>query len=79
MIVNRYAGGDVPPGFLDYDELLAGEGDDFVYPKLDENDGAVDVFHFGHDGRSKAVVYSHRSLVLHALYARHGGLLCAQP
>jgi fatty-acyl-CoA synthase len=67
VIVNRYAGGDVPPGFLDYDELLAAEGDDFSYPKLDENDGAAMFFTSGTTGCSKAVVYTHRSLVLHGL------------
>src|SRR5579871_1964608 len=40
VIVNRYAGGEVPPGFIDYDALIWDEGDDFVYPKIDENDGA---------------------------------------
>jgi fatty-acyl-CoA synthase len=67
VIVNRYAGGDVPSGFLDFDELIAGEDDDFVYPKLDENDGASMFFTSGTTGASKAVVYSHRSLVLHGL------------
>ncbi len=67
VIVNRYAGGAVPPGFLEYDELLAAEDDNFVYPRLDENDGASMFFTSGTTGCSKAVVYSHRSLVLHGL------------
>ncbi len=69
VIVNRYAGSEFRfvPGFLDYDELIAGEGDNFVYPKLDENDGASMFFTSGTTGASKAVVYSHRSLVLHGL------------
>ena len=50
VIVNRYAGSDVPSGFLDYEELIAGEGDDFVYPKLDENDGASMFFTSGTTG-----------------------------
>jgi fatty-acyl-CoA synthase len=67
VIVNRYAGGDVPASFLDYDELIAGEDDNFVYPKIDENDGAAMFFTSGTTGVSKAVVYTHRSLVLHGL------------
>jgi fatty-acyl-CoA synthase len=71
VIVNRYASSEIPvsisAGFLDHDELIAGEGDDFVYPKLDENDGASMFFTSGTTGASKAVVYSHRSLVLHGL------------
>jgi fatty-acyl-CoA synthase len=68
VIVVPYGGGEVPAGFLNYEELLAesGSGDDFQYPELDENDGASMCFTSGTTGSSKGVVYSHRALVLHS-------------
>jgi fatty-acyl-CoA synthase len=54
-----------PEGWLNYEELLAKAGDDFQYPKIDENDGAAMCFTSGTTGNSKGVVYSHRALVLH--------------
>jgi fatty-acyl-CoA synthase len=66
VIVVPYGCGDVPEGFLNYETLL-GEGDaDFLYPKLDENDGAAMCFTSGTTGFSKGVIYSHRALVLHS-------------
>ena len=67
VIVARYGCcGEVPPGYLSYEDLLADAGDDFHYPKLDENDGAAMCFTSGTTGFSKGVVYSHRALVLHS-------------
>jgi fatty-acyl-CoA synthase len=66
VIVVPYGCGTVPEGFLNYDELLAGAGDDFVYPAIDENQGAAMCFTSGTTGNSKGVVYSHRALVLHS-------------
>jgi fatty-acyl-CoA synthase len=67
VIVARYGcGGEIPSGFLSYEDLLADAGDDFQYPKLDENDGAGMCFTSGTTGFSKGVVYSHRALVLHS-------------
>ncbi|MHB8502831.1 MAG: long-chain fatty acid--CoA ligase [Candidatus Acidiferrales bacterium] len=66
VIVVPYGGGSVPQGFLNYEELLAGAGDDFHYPTIDENDGAAMCFTSGTTGNSKGVVYSHRALVLHS-------------
>ena len=56
----------VPEDFLNYEELLAEAGDDFQYPKIDENDGAAMCFTSGTTGNSKGVLYSHRALVLHS-------------
>ena len=56
----------VPGGYLNLEELLAGAGDDFAYPAIDENDGAAMCFTSGTTGNSKGVIYSHRSLVLHS-------------
>ena len=66
VIVVPYGGGDVPQGFLNYEQLLAEARDDFAYPRLDENDGAAMCFTSGTTGFSKGVVYSHRALVLHS-------------
>jgi fatty-acyl-CoA synthase len=66
IIVLPYGCGNVPQGFLNYEELLAQAGDDFRYPDLDENDGAAMCFTSGTTGFSKSVIYSHRALVLHS-------------
>ena len=69
VIVVPYGCGEVPQGFLNYEQLLAeaaDAGDSFAYPKLDENDGAAMCFTSGTTGFSKGVVYSHRALVLHS-------------
>ena len=65
VIVVPYGGTPIPKGYLNYEELLANVGDDFQYPKIDENDGAAMCYTSGTTGNSKGVVYSHRSLVLH--------------
>jgi fatty-acyl-CoA synthase len=67
VIVVPFGGGETPPGFLGYEDLLAGGSDDFVYPQLDENEAAAMCYTSGTTGRSKGVVYSHRSLVLHSM------------
>jgi fatty-acyl-CoA synthase len=66
VIVAPYGCGTVPDGMLNYEELITGASDDFVYPKIDENQGAAMCFTSGTTGRSKGVVYSHRALVLHS-------------
>ena len=67
VIVAPYGCGEpVPEGYFNLEELLAGAGDDFAYPKIDENDGAAMCFTSGTTGNSKGVIYSHRSLVLHS-------------
>jgi fatty-acyl-CoA synthase len=68
VIVAPYGGcGNIPEGFLNYEELLASASDDFQYPKMDENDGAAMCYTSGTTGNSKGVIYSHRALVLHSL------------
>ena len=66
VIVAPYGSAAVPAGSLNYEELLAGAGDEFRYPVIDENQGAVMCFTSGTTGNSKGVVYSHRALVLHS-------------
>jgi len=66
IIVAPYESETVPNRYLDYEELLAAETGDFVYPKIDEDEGAAMCFTSGTTGRSKGVIYSHRALVLHS-------------
>src|SRR5258708_36459739 len=66
IIVAPYGGGEVPSGFLNYEELLANASLDVPMPKIDENDGAAMCFTSGTTGFSKGVIYSHRAIVLHS-------------
>jgi fatty-acyl-CoA synthase len=66
VIVVPYGCTEVPHGYLNYETMLAEAGDDFDYPKIDENDGAVMCYTSGTTGFSKGVIYSHRALVLHS-------------
>ena len=51
---------------LCYEDMLAGEPDDFVWPSFDENTAATLCYTSGTTGDPKGVLSSHRSLVLHA-------------
>lgn len=54
------------PGALCYEDLLAAEQDDYVWPQLDENSAAGLCYTSGTTGNPKGVLYSHRSTMLHA-------------
>jgi fatty-acyl-CoA synthase len=51
----------------DYDARIAGELEHFDWPTLDENGGAMLCYTSGTTGDPKGVLYSHRSIVLHAM------------
>ena len=68
VVVFSFSGAPVPEGFLDYEALLANaDPDGFAYAPHDENDPVSMCYTSGTTGRSKGVVYSHRSTVLHTL------------
>jgi fatty-acyl-CoA synthase len=67
VIVVPYGCGSIPRGYLNYEELLSAADAGFVFPEIDENDGATMCFTSGTTGFSKGVIYSHRALVLHSL------------
>ncbi len=56
-----------PIGSLRYEELLAAEESVFEWPVLDERSAAAMCYTTGTTGDPKGVVYSHRSIYLHAL------------
>jgi fatty-acyl-CoA synthase len=60
-------GRPVPEGCIDYEQLIEPELSTFAYPRIDENQAAGLCYTSGTTGRPKGVLYSHRSLVLHAL------------
>jgi fatty-acyl-CoA synthase len=66
--------GEVPAGMLDYEQVLAGAPEERpALPELDERAAAALCYTSGTTGRSKAVVYSHRALVLHSMATAMAG------
>jgi fatty-acyl-CoA synthase len=58
---------ELPEGSLRYEELLAAEKPDFSWPSIDERSAAAMCYTTGTTGDPKGVVYSHRSVYLHAM------------
>ena len=52
---------------LDYERLLDAASPDFAWPALDEHDACAMCYTSGTTGDPKGVLYSHRSMVLHAM------------
>lgn len=59
--------GSVPPGTIDYEQLVASGGDGFSWDDVAEGEGAAMCYTSGTTGHPKGVLYSHRSLFLHAM------------
>jgi fatty-acyl-CoA synthase len=54
------------PDALHYEDLLAREQPGYEYPRLDDREAAALCYTSGTTGDPKGVLYSHRSIVLHA-------------
>ncbi|MEY4140345.1 MAG: hypothetical protein RLZZ371_2527 [Pseudomonadota bacterium] len=64
------------PGLLSYESLLAVRSGDYNWPELDENTASSMCYTSGTTGNPKAVLYSHRSTVLHAYAAALPDVMC---
>jgi fatty-acyl-CoA synthase len=68
VIVVRNGGRPLPPGTIDYEELLADSDESkFVYRDIDERAAAAMCYTSGTTGHPKGVLMSHRAIVLHSM------------
>lgn len=69
LIVNGPADVDAPEGIEvhDYATLMGSASDTFDWPEMDERQAAAMCYTSGTTGDPKGVVYSHRSIYLHAM------------
>ena len=59
--------GTAPDWAESYEAFIAGKGEAYVYPEIDENAACGMCYTSGTTGRPKGVVYGHRSTVLHSI------------
>lgn len=67
VVVVPFSGAPVPAGMDDYEAFIGVDASAYAYPEQDENDAVGMCYTSGTTGRPKGVVYSHRSMVLHAV------------
>jgi fatty-acyl-CoA synthase len=66
-IVHAFGGGTIPEEYESYEDFIAGDASAYAYPEQDENEALAMCYTSGTTGRPRGVVYSHRSMVLHAI------------
>lgn len=67
VLVVPYSGAPVPEGYESYEDFIDVDASQYQYPEQDENEAVGMCYTSGTTGRPKGVVYSHRSMVLHAV------------
>ena len=67
------------PNLRCFEELIAGDDEQFGWPEFDERTGAVLCYTSGTTGNPKGALYSHRSMVLNAMTVCMPGVLGLSP
>jgi len=67
IVMKDTPGAQIPPGALDYEELVAGARPMETWPTLAETDAAGMCYTSGTTGHPKGAVYTHRAIFLHSL------------
>jgi fatty-acyl-CoA synthase len=67
IVMRDTPGAQLPPGGLDYEELLGGARPVEAWPRLAETDAAGMCYTSGTTGNPKGAVYTHRAIFLHSM------------
>lgn len=67
VVVVPFSGTPLPAGYESFDDFIAEDASAYEYPEQDENEAVGMCYTSGTTGKPKGVVYSHRSMTLHAI------------